>query len=296
MQRQGIVKLAVTAKGFTLIELMVTLVILGVAATFIYAVFITQHDSYIAQQDVSETQQDVRVGLDMLTRDLRAAGYGVPAGVSLGGGTGITAASATSIQFNTAQGLSTYLTAAPAGAVLTIHPDPNGVRFVANNRVNLISVWDKSQIGSAMYTISSVSGTTQLILSGTAPAAYPGDLVVGVDSTAAALNSITYGLVLDTNNPGPPQTYLLQRISTTNGTENLADHILLNGLQFSYTLADGTTTTTPTAANLPNIRMVDVKITSETVRGKAQVAIDQIGTLGPRQRQLRTFIRVKNST
>jgi prepilin-type N-terminal cleavage/methylation domain-containing protein len=284
MQRQGIVKLAVTAKGFTLIELMIALVILGLAATFIYAVFMAQHDSYIAQQDVSESQQDVRVSLDMLTRDLRSAGYGVP-----GGGTGITAASATSITFKAAQGMSTFLTAAPAGAVLTVKAISNNAgAFAANKKVNLISAWDKSQIGSAMYTISSVSGTTQLILTGNAPAAHQGDLVVGVGSTTDAFDFITYGITPDTNNPG---TNLLQRTSTTNNAgnaESLADHIL--SLQLSYTLNTGVVTTAPAAADLPNIRMIQVTITSQTVRDVAK----SIGN--PRQRQLSTFVRVKNAT
>jgi len=251
--------------GFTLIELMVTLVILAMAGTFIYTVFITQHDSYVAQQDVSETQQDVRVSLDMLTRDLQSTGYGVS-----GGGTGITAATATSITFAVAQNFPVpSLNASPyisdlAGNVITVN---TVTPFVVGNTVRILSMWDRSQIGS--YTISTINtGANQLTLSGSPTAAHQGDVVVGT------VNSIRYSLLGS----------VLQRTSTT--TENLADHIL--SLQFSYTLADGTVTTAPAASDLPNIRMVQATLTSQTARAVAKAGANA------RTRSLSAYVRVMN--
>ena len=37
--------------------------------------FLSQHRSYLAQDDVVEMQQNGRVAMDMLTRDIRSAGY-----------------------------------------------------------------------------------------------------------------------------------------------------------------------------------------------------------------------------
>ncbi len=37
--------------------------------------FLSQHRSYLAQDDMVEMQQNFRVAMDMLTRDIRTAGY-----------------------------------------------------------------------------------------------------------------------------------------------------------------------------------------------------------------------------
>lgn len=62
-------------RGFTLVEVMVALAISGIVLASIYSAFQSQQNSYVAQEQVSEMQQNVRVGLDMLTRDIRLAGY-----------------------------------------------------------------------------------------------------------------------------------------------------------------------------------------------------------------------------
>jgi len=257
-----------------MIELMVTLVILAMAGTFIYTVFITQHDSYVTQQDVSETQQDVRVSLDMLTKDLQSTGYGVS-----GGGTGISAATASSITFNVAQNYpvaslqaSPYITDLSSNVITVNDVTPFGV----GNTVRILSMWDRSQIGS--YTISTINGgANQLTLSGSPTAAHQGDVVVG------NVNTITYSLTPDANNPG---SFILMRTSTTNGAEALADHLL--SMQFSYTLIDGTVTTTPAGSDLPNIRMVQATLTSQTARDVAKAGVNA------RTRSLSALVRVMN--
>jgi prepilin-type N-terminal cleavage/methylation domain-containing protein len=256
-----------TRRGFTMIELMVTLVLLGMAGTFIYTVFITQHNSYVAQQDVSETQQDVRVSLDMLTRDLRSTGYGVA-----NGGTGITAASNNSITFHVAQGFhvasgaSPFLAANPAGTAITVN---TVTPFAVGDTVRIMSMLDRSQIGS--YTVNAIdSGTHTLTLSGAPTTAHQGDAIVGAD------NAITYSLAGG----------VLQRTSTMNGTENLADQML--GLQFNYTLDDGSVTSSVTGANLANIRMVQVTMSSQTIRDIAKAGSHA------RTRSLSAYVRVKN--
>ena len=48
-------------KGFTLIELMVALAILGIVLAGIYSIFNTQHKSYIVQEQVVDSQQNVEL-------------------------------------------------------------------------------------------------------------------------------------------------------------------------------------------------------------------------------------------
>lgn len=61
--------------GFTLVELMVALAISGIIAAAMYSAYISQQRINQAQEQILEMQQNLRAGLDMMTRELRMAGY-----------------------------------------------------------------------------------------------------------------------------------------------------------------------------------------------------------------------------
>lgn len=61
--------------GFSLTEMMVVLAILGVVLGAMYSMFVHQQKSYSVQDHVAMMQQNVRVGLDYLVKDIRMAGY-----------------------------------------------------------------------------------------------------------------------------------------------------------------------------------------------------------------------------
>jgi type IV pilus assembly protein PilW len=62
-------------KGVSLIELLVALVICGTVVAGSYRFFITQNKAYAVQDQVIEAQQNVRLAMEILLRDLRMAGY-----------------------------------------------------------------------------------------------------------------------------------------------------------------------------------------------------------------------------
>lgn len=62
-------------KGITLIELLIVLIISGIVIAGIYRLFIAQTRAYTVQDQVAETQQSVRSGMEILLRDLRMAGF-----------------------------------------------------------------------------------------------------------------------------------------------------------------------------------------------------------------------------
>jgi prepilin-type N-terminal cleavage/methylation domain-containing protein len=65
-------------KGFSLIELLVAMAMSGLVAMAAYTVFSTSNWSSAVQEQVSEAQQNVRVGMDRLSADIRVAGFGLP--------------------------------------------------------------------------------------------------------------------------------------------------------------------------------------------------------------------------
>lgn len=71
-------------QAFSLIELMVALALAGLVTSQLMLVFTSQHDSYVQQERVVETQQDLRILTDFIIRDLRMAGFMVPRETAVG--------------------------------------------------------------------------------------------------------------------------------------------------------------------------------------------------------------------
>ncbi|MEE8386915.1 MAG: prepilin-type N-terminal cleavage/methylation domain-containing protein [Dehalococcoidia bacterium] len=65
--------------GFTLLELLIAAAILGVVIMYLMQTFSTAQKTYVVVEQVSEAQQNLRVVADLIERDLRLAGYLVPA-------------------------------------------------------------------------------------------------------------------------------------------------------------------------------------------------------------------------
>ncbi|CAN5167471.1 hypothetical protein BH18GEM1_BH18GEM1_11960 [soil metagenome] len=62
-------------KGFTLVELLVALVVMGILGIGAVRLFVAQHQSFRLQNDGVLATQNARAGFDMMTRELRNAGY-----------------------------------------------------------------------------------------------------------------------------------------------------------------------------------------------------------------------------
>jgi len=64
--------------GFTLVELMLSAVIMMVIMVFLTRAFTVQHQTYVVVDQVTEAQQNMRAVSDLVERDVRRAGYMVP--------------------------------------------------------------------------------------------------------------------------------------------------------------------------------------------------------------------------
>jgi type IV pilus assembly protein PilW len=61
--------------GFTLLELMVAMAVTAILLAGIYATYITQLRAHLTQQLTVEMQQNLRAAMEMMTREIRMAGY-----------------------------------------------------------------------------------------------------------------------------------------------------------------------------------------------------------------------------
>jgi len=62
--------------GFTLVEVMVTLVILAIAFGTVYRIFLQSQSSFYGQKAMIEAQQNARIAMETLSEDIREASYG----------------------------------------------------------------------------------------------------------------------------------------------------------------------------------------------------------------------------
>ncbi len=93
--------------GFTLVELLVAMAMTAVVMAAVYTLYKTQQDSYIAQDQVVEMQQNVRASLYQMARDMRMAGFNPQRAPNVGGfvtqlpddGSGTTTTNETNIAF-----------------------------------------------------------------------------------------------------------------------------------------------------------------------------------------------------
>lgn len=182
-------------RGFTLVEVMVALAISGIVLASIYSAFQSQQNSYVAQEQVSEMQQNVRIGLDMLSKDIRLAGYN------------------------------------PDGSAGTGFVD--GINFdaepVNTNATRIAFTADLDGDGTIDVVTQDVDGNGTIDMS-------------DMERIAYRLNG--------TN---------LQRFSTgAVNWQTVAENV--ENIEFQYVLDDGSQTTTPTAAQLANIRNVRISI------------------------------------
>jgi type IV pilus assembly protein PilW len=69
------IKTKFNTKGITLIELLVALLIGGIIIAGIYRVIIAQSKAYVFQDQIVETQQNIRSAMEILSRDLRMTGF-----------------------------------------------------------------------------------------------------------------------------------------------------------------------------------------------------------------------------
>lgn len=68
-------------RGFSLIELLIAMALTLILLAYGFQLLVIQHRQYIIQDRIAEAQQNLRAGIDMMAREIRLAGYGVPSDI-----------------------------------------------------------------------------------------------------------------------------------------------------------------------------------------------------------------------
>lgn len=64
-------------RGVSLVELLIAVTLTVLIGAVMLEFYISQHNQYLVQEDISDMQQNVRVAMDEITKNVRKAGYGL---------------------------------------------------------------------------------------------------------------------------------------------------------------------------------------------------------------------------
>ena len=265
--------------GVTLIELLIALVISTVLSASIYRTFIGQQKTFTSQEQVVDVQQNARIAISTMVREIKMAGFGnismnLPATIN---GTiynnivnpDTPAANALTILSGTNAGstLTTEGGVSQSQIVVSTLTDSQGGQLFDTNSKKYISIGGVES--NIIFSID--SGTKTITLS--APLGFKH--VVG--TPVFPIRAITYQVVVVSGIP------VLMR-NDGGGNQPEADGI--ETLQFQYLDGDGIVTATPA-----NIRIIRVSMTAKT---NIQDPDYKLEVDGYRRRQIASNIHLRN--
>ena len=268
-------------KGITLIELLVALAISGLLVAALYRTFIGQQKTYVAQDQVVDMQQNMRVAISRMMGDIRMTGFGnvsMVLPVTFTGGTFnniLNPNTPVSDSLTLVTSLNTPATLTTSGSigqnqivVSTLTDSQGNALFDTGNR-RYISVG-----GLESYIITSVNnGTSTITLNGSLTYNHP------FGTPVFTIRAITYQVA---DMAGIPT--LLRNENIGDGNQPQADYI--ENLQFAYFDDSGILT-----ANPLNMRLVQVTLTART--GSQDPELARVGD-GFRRRQIASNIHLRN--
>jgi type IV pilus assembly protein PilW len=264
-------------KGITLIELLVALVVSGVLVGGVYRTFVSQQHTYTVQDQVVDMQQNVRLAINRMTREIRMAGFGTTDGTVFGGG-GMTVGSDTFNNVVNPGGGGTSVTVVGAYQLKTT------LTAIATTGDNSIFVNDASSFDTGARKYISINGLEShriVVIVGNEIRFPSNPLTNGhlAGEPVYLVQAITYSI-----GPFEGKSCLLRDDHLGDGPQPVAENI--ENLQFAYFDANGNPT-----ANPPDIRMIQVNIVARSDKTDPELA--KVGD-GFRRRTLTSNIKARN--
>jgi prepilin-type N-terminal cleavage/methylation domain-containing protein len=306
------------SRGFTLVEMLMVLGILSVVAGAVYSLYLVHLRTAYTQDEVVEVQQNLRIAMASICKDLDMAGMLVPLSATpsptLANGYGNYS---TSLVINTVspEGRLTRithnsLTAPYTNFTTTVDSPPGAAGFSNGDRVRLVKPYDNSPefANLSTLTVSSAPGSSsgialQIPGGGSFPSGVQinaGDVIAKINTPsvnsyparlAKPYNSILYTLVNNAGNSNCPVGWCLARQvnPAVPPPQASADEIIasnLSHLSFSYLMDSGLETSNPSGSE-GSVKAVRISLTGTTTK--------RIGpTWVPRSRQLTNLVKLRN--
>lgn len=249
--------------GFTLVELLVAMALMGIVMTAIFNLYLGTERSADTQDRIADVQQNIRFALDQVVRDVRMAGFAIPgttAAISSGPPNPTAADAFTMTTASTSDKVlrvrADFTSPAAAGTVqeITIDSEEMAGLFVAGDVVRIIRPDTQDQRLDAIFTVDVAPTGTAIKLRGFSAATdyKAGDLIVQTSAGAPNPQTISYWLEGDE----------IRRSANGGATRVIGQGV--SGFQLSYLLGrENEITGTVPAASLNNIRAVRVTITGQ---------------------------------
>jgi prepilin-type N-terminal cleavage/methylation domain-containing protein len=286
-----------TPKGLTLIELLVAVAISGILIAAIYRTFIGQHKTYSAQEQVVDMQQNARVAISRMMREIRMAGFGnvstvLPNFTANGGPFNniINPSDNKNIVDGQVTDQVTIIGAFEQISILASEATPGTNIIQLAQKASEFDLANRKYIcigGLETHTISYVDKVGNTItLNENVVNRY------SIDTPVFKVKAITYQLRPDNRDPSMP---VLTREDNTDGggSQVVAENI--ENLQFRYTLDDGSESDSP--ADPSRIRMVRVTVYARTSFSDLEFKSDpkyKVGEGGFRRRTIASNVNVRN--
>jgi prepilin-type N-terminal cleavage/methylation domain-containing protein len=254
-------------KGLTLIELLIALVLSSILIAALYRIFISHQKNYTVQDQVADMQQNARIAMGQMTKEIRMAGYGgdiLSVFGNINGFTNIITPASNSITIILAFEIGVLKQNTPMGA--------NQLSMTNASKFNT----DKKKYlclnGLNNYLVQSVI-EDRIILAAPLAEGHP------INQPVYLVKAISYYLGLSSG-----KTVLRRNENTGGGGQPLAENI--ESLEFTYFDTNGDVTASP-----PDIRMVRLTVTAKT----DMVDPEFMRGDGYRRRTLSSNIKVRNT-
>jgi len=277
----------VTRRGFTLIELLVALVILGFVSAAIYKVLVTNQQTYVAQTQRIDLQQNIRAAATILPAEFREMNA-----VGVNGQSGdISGMRSNSITIRAMRQLAFLCVAPPLGAglgqiTLTVRQRPiygSHQTFARNDSILVFyegdpttrndDSWLRGKVNDvAAGTCADPNGNHPAWVLSLQPQWIAGsqlnvDGAITSGSPVRGFTNVTYSLW---QSPTDNQYYLAQAVGTNAPQPMVGPLSGVNGLTFNYFNAAGAVT-----ADSTQVAQIEIR-----VRGRTQSRIRQAGAAG----------------
>lgn len=271
-----------SSSGFTLVELLLTLLLTGIVTTAAMSFYISEHKSSLTQEGVSTMQQNLRASFDAVARSVTNAGANLPSGLQALMGADANPDTLT-VRFAPMGSSVSVGDATTKDAASPIHVSA-GTNLSALAVGDQVYYWHTAQQQGSWFTISGFSinngtGWDFIYHTGTVllfdPA--PGDDVIKMTSMKYYLNTA------DSANP------LLMLQKNSSAPIVFADDITDFQIDYYLTTSDTVQTLTP----VDTVTMIRLTMSAQTA-GLDYDALDQ-GLSGKRFRTLSTEVAIRNN-